>query len=343
MIYRRSRKDIAKLVLLPALYFVLMVLAFVFAFYTIEGLLESYRNRVRSVQIIDVQDRYNPIGIAIMPQFSEYQSCGYRYYDDVSPHPQRPPSHCDKYEIPTDLNCTNYNITFNSTSLHNVERHAMVFQGPTLVACKESIAIRFLINASEREFSAVEYILFENWYHFEQLDDEGKKNFLANKEATTSIYTFPAGFRTWVKMSYSVRYDMGRKTNVTDFTIIDNYASYNDPGLGNQSNLFPMEVLFEWKSNQYEYIKEIISTTAWSAFGSLCGVFITLVKAGEFGHAWVRRIRRDRQKKVIHLKQLEEEQKKLMEEYEQRQRERRETKLRKSLEATQPYQVKPIN
>ena len=66
----------------------------------------------------------------------------------------------------------------------------------------------------------------------------------------------------------------------------------------------------------------------------MCGLFLTLVKAGEFCRHWVRRVRRDREKKVLHLQKLEEEQKLLMESYERRKSLRRETKLKKSLEAT---------
>lgn len=340
MIYRRSGKDLAKLIILPVLYFSLMILATVFAFYTIEGLIQSYNNKVRSVQSIEVKGRYPPIGIAIMPKFAEYNYCEYRYYDDVSPHPERPPEMCYKYEIP--FSCLHYNVSFNSTALKHVERFAMVFRGPTLVDCKESILLHYVMNVTMREFSAVEYILFENWAHFESLNEVGRREFLASLERDSNIYTFPAGFRTWVKMSYSVRYDYNSKHNKTDFSIIDNYAAYNDPGI---DGMFPLEIVFEWKSRYYDFITEIVSTTAWSAFGSICGVFITLVKAGDFGRMWVKRIRREKQKKMIHLKKLEEEQEKQLEEYRDRQRERRETKLKKSIEASKSVlvQIKPFN
>ena len=334
MVYRRSGKDLAKLILLPTLYVVLMIVAIVFAFYTIDGVILSYHNRVQSVQTVEVKDRYAPIGIVILPQFSNYSYCQYRYYDDVSPHPERPPNRCNKYQLPDQ--CTYYNVTFNSTALINVTRFAMVFRGPTLVDCKESILLHFSINTTEREFSAVEYILFENWDHFESLQDSKKSDFLAFLERYSDIYTFPAGFRTWVKMSYTVRLDYYKNRNKTDFNIIDNYASFNDPG---EEGMYPMEVVFEWKDRYYDYIKEIVSTTAWSAFGSMCGVFITLVKAGEFGRMWVRRIRRDKQKKMLHLKMLEEKHEKDMEAYNERLKEKKEMKLRKSMETTKSYNI----
>lgn len=335
-IYRRSRKDLAKLIFLPTLYFALMIVAIVFAFYTIEGLMNSYSNKVRSVQPVYVQDRYPPIGIAIMPKFGHYHYCKYRYYDDVSPHPETPPDSCSQFGVPEE--CTYHNVTFNSTALNDVQRFAMVFQGPTLVTCKESILVHYTINTTVREFSAMEYILFPNWHHFESLDQEGRSSYLAKLEKDEPIYTFPAGFRTWVKMSYAVFAQNTKKhdDNFTEFSITPNYAAYNEPG---DDGIFPLEIVFEWKDRYYDYVTEIVSTTAWSAFGSICGVFITLVKAGEFCRMWLRRIRRERQKKEAHLKQLEAEHEKQMQEYEERQKERRETKLKKSLEATKSVTI----
>ena len=304
-----------------------MGIAILFAFYTIQGLIDSYENRVRSVQQIDVNGRYHAIGIAIFPPFSDYIKCEYRYYDDVSPNPKQPPDICQNFEIP--FVCDYVNVTFNSSISPGV-RFAMVFKGPTLVSCKESLLLRYHINTTYREFSAMEYILFDQWDTFIAKSNESKMDFLANIEMNRVVYTFPAGFRTWVKLSYSVRQDFHNNRNYTEFSLIDNYASFN----GNQTDTLPMEVLFEWKDNYYDYIQEIISTTAWSAFGSLCGLFLTLVKAGEFCRHWVRRIRRDREKKVLHLQKLEEEQKLLMESYERRKSLRRETKLKKSLEGT---------
>ena len=339
MIYKRSGKDLAKLVFLPILYFGLMVVAIIFAFYTIQGLVTSYENKVRSVQSISVNGRFDPVGIAIFPQFSKFESCSYRYYDDLTPHDEDRPIPCD-YDIPQ--TCTMINVTFNSTTFVDVERYAMVFKSPTLVGCKQSILIRYSINTTLREFSAVEYILFDDWGEFERKSLDQKKVFLAGLEKTENIYTFPAGFRTWIKMSYSVA-NYGSKINSTEFRIIDNYASFNGPSYDVEN--YPMEVLFQWKDKYFDYINEIVSTTAWSAFGSICGVFITLVKAGEFCRMWIRRIRREKQKKEIHLKKLEEEQKKLLESYEQRQREKKEIKLRKSLEATKTILTSavPIN
>ena len=327
MVYRRSKKDLLKLILLPLLYILLMGIAILFAFYTIQGLIDSYENRVRSVQQIDVNGRYHAIGIAIFPPFSDYIKCEYRYYDDVSPNPKQPPDFCRNFQIP--FACDYVNVTFNSSILP-VQRSAMVFKGPTLVSCKESLLLRYQINTTVREFSAMEYILFDQWDTFIAMSNESKMDFLANIEMDRTVYTFPAGFRTWVKLSYSVRQDFHNNQNYTEFSLVDNYASFN----GNQTETLPMEVLFEWKDNYYDYIQEIISTTAWSAFGSLCGLFLTLVKAGEFCRHWVRRVRRDREKKILHLQKLEEEQKLLMESYERRKSLRRETKLKKSLEGT---------
>ena len=290
-----------------------MGVAFVFAFYTIEGLIDSYANRVRSVQQVDVGGRYEPIGIAVFPKFAHYDQCEYRYYDNLSPLSDSAtelPS-CGSFQVPTV--CTFENLTFNST-IASITRPVMVFQGPTLVECKQSLKLRFGIDTTQREFSAMEYILFDNWKRFDKMDLSKKRGFLAYIEQNNTVYTFPAGFRTWVKLSYSIFEEYKSKSKRTEFYIIDSYAAFNEYNL----TYMPMEVLFEWKNNHYDYVQEIVSTTAWSAFGSFCGLLLTLVRGAEFCKAWIRRLRRDRQKKMLHLKKLEERQKELMESYEKR-------------------------
>ena len=339
--YRRSRKDVFKLVVLPILYFLLMVLAVVFAFYTIQDLVLSYENRVRSVKVTDVGDRDPfPSGIVIYPEFATFLNCTYRYYDDLSPNAiTSPAGKCSSFVLP--MSCNYTNITFRAAL--NYTRHAMVFESQTLVACKESLLLRFMINTTFREFSAIEYQLFYNWNSFFEMNSTDRQQFLVNLEANQTIYTFPSGFRTWVKMSYTVQNNPKTNENTTFFEIIDNYAQFT-PFNATYKEIVPMEILFEWDSSQYEYIQEIISTTAWSAFGSLCGVFITLEKAGEFCRAWLRRLRRERQKKIAALQVLEEELKRQNEEYEkrklERQLERQDARLRRSMEYSKSLAVK---
>lgn len=334
MKYTRSKLDWAKLVILPIVYILLMGVAVVFAFYTIQGLLESYSNKVRSVQQINVNGRYSPIGIAVFPRFSDYQHCEYRYYDNLAPISQYPAANlksCGQFQVPT--TCIWQNLTFNSSIVQNLTRSVMVFQGPTLVKCKQSLKLSFGMDTTQREFSAIEYILFDDWESFHAKSEQEQRDFLAFIELNRTVYTFPAGFRTWVKLSYSV-YNRGKK-NFTDFNIIDSYGAYNEYN----DTYMPMEILFEWKTGEYDYIQEIISTTVWSAFGSFCGLLLTIVKIGEFCKAWIRRFRRDKQKKRLHLQKLEEEQKKLLETYEIRKKERREKAKLQSMEATTTHAI----
>lgn len=334
MKYTRSKLDWIKLVLLPIVYILLMGAAIVFAFYTIQGLIESYNNKVRSVQQIDVGGRYSPIGIAIFPRFSDFKHCEYRYYDNLAPiskYPVTNPGSCGHFQIPTA--CNWQNLTFNSSIVRDLIRSVMVFRGPTLVKCKQSLKLTFGIDTTQREFSALEYILFDDWETFQTISEQAQKDYLAFIELNRTVYTFPAGFRTWVKMSYSV-YSRNNK-NYTDFNIIDSYGAYNDYN----DTYMPMEVLFEWKTGQYDYIQEIVSTTVWSAFGSFCGLLLTIVKIGEFCKAWIRRFRRDKQKKRLHLQKLEDEQKKLLETYEVRKKERMEKAKLQSIEVTGTHAI----
>ena len=70
LIYRRTCKDKMKLIVIPLLYFLFFVMAGVFAFYSIEALIESYKHRVRTVSYITV-DQYQPAGIALFLQVSK--------------------------------------------------------------------------------------------------------------------------------------------------------------------------------------------------------------------------------------------------------------------------------
>lgn len=323
MIYRRSFKDLFKLILLPAIYFLFMVVAVIFAFYTIQGLVLSYSNHVQSVQIKKVDNAYDPVGIVIMPQFSSYVGCDYRYFDDLSPNKTTVIS-CGNLSIP--VNCTHVNVTFNSTIIEGATRKAMVFRSPTLVYCKQNLRIHYMIDTGVREFSAVEYMLLPSWEHFISSDLETQRNQLADLEKNSIIYTFPSGFRTWVKLSYSVRINSQGEVQSPEFYVRASYATYTSTNM--TEAILPMEVVFEWASPFYNQIQEVISTTAFSAIGSLCGIFITLIKAGEFCRMWLRRIRREKQKKLLHLQELEKRQQELLEDYERRKKERREAKLK---------------
>lgn len=323
MIYRRTPKDIFKLILLPTLYFLFMVIAVIFAFYTIQGLVLSYKNRVQSMQSRKVESAYKPIGIVIMPQFSDYVSCDYRYYDNLSPNKTTIVS-CGNLSVP--VNCTYTNVTFNSMILDGKQRLAMVFRSPTLVYCKESLQLRYMIDTDAREFSAVEYMLLPHWDDFYRSDLETQQKTLADLEKNSIIYTFPSGFRTWVKISYSVSVDTQGVRQNPEFSVLASYATYTNTNT--TVSVLPMEVIYEWATPFYYQIQDVISTTAFNAIGSLCGVFITLVKAGEFCRQWLRRLRRERQKKILHLQKLEQQQQELLEDYERRKRERKEAKLK---------------
>jgi hypothetical protein len=67
LIYRRTCKDKLKLIIIPLLYFLFFSMAGVFAFYSIEALIQSYHHRVRTARYITVE-KYDPIGIAVFPQ-----------------------------------------------------------------------------------------------------------------------------------------------------------------------------------------------------------------------------------------------------------------------------------
>lgn len=311
-IYRRSCKDKSKLALLAPLYFLLMVIAAVIAFYSIESVIVSYQHRVRSVQYITVEEYYT-IGIAMFPQdFAKFNRCEFIYGDDLAPGNKNSSS-----IHPSNQTCQYSFVNFHS-KLVNMNRTAMVFHGPTLVRQKQSLGIHFTINTTVRQFSAMEYLLLEDWHYKMNRPHEEQAEYLANMEYAMPLHTVPAGFRSWIKMSYLIRNEGPGSTNLSDFVVNTDFGTYtgwyNSDDRG-RNNTAPIYALFEWKTDTFEYVTEILSTTIWSTVGSLAGVFVTLVKAGEYFEKLVRRIKRDRKKKQLKLKELEEERQKKVDEY----------------------------
>lgn len=315
--FRRNTKDKVKLVVLPILYFLFMVLAFVFGFYTIDALVLSYRNKVRSIKYITVEE-YPPIGVAIFPQnFAVYEGCSFIYSDDLLPK-----SVNVTVKQPDNETCHYTNVTFKS-KLINDYRTAMVFDGPTLVNMKQSLAVNFTIDTTAREFSGMEYLLLEKWKLYRKASHEEQAKYLTKIEHNMPLYTIPAGFRTWIKMSLTVLSSTIDNENISNFMVDPGFSTYNDWRNISDRTTDIIYALFEWKSNTYEFVTEIVSTNIFNTLGALAGVFVTLARAGEYCWQWIRRIRRERRKKNLKRTELEQQHRQKLQEYQQRKLERK--------------------
>jgi len=258
--------------------------AVVYAFYTITALIASYQYPVQSTSYRTTSS-YPAIGIAIIPDFSQFVDCEYRYFDDYSPDPVFPTEEC-KY----------FNASFNST-LSNNTRKAMVFMGPTDVMRRQSLGVHYIINTTQREYNAIEYFAFYQWSNIFNKSTDDQRLLLAEFEDKNTLFTFPAGFKTWVKMTYIETELHDGKRNLVQFQMDISLAKYRNSMYNNSADLDTCTVYFEWASPRYEYIKEILSTNFWNSFGALCGVFITLLKAGELLKAWIIWVRHERRKR----------------------------------------------
>ncbi|XP_065890779.1 proton-activated chloride channel-like [Dysidea avara] len=283
-LYQPSCKDWIKLLILPVAYMVFFGAAVVYVFYTIGALVHSYQYPVQSTSYRTVSS-YPAIGIAIIPDFSQFVGCEYRYYDDYSPDPI----------VPTEK-CNYFNATFNSTLLNNT-RNSMVFMGPTDVTRRQSLGVHYIINTTQREYNAIEYFVFYKWSNVinKSLDDQ--RLILADFEYKSTLFTFPAGFKTWVKMSYieTAKYD--GKSKSIEFEMDISLAKYRSSTYNNSTDLDTCTVYFEWASPRYVYIQEILSTNFWNSLGAMCGVLITLLKAGDYLKAWVAWVRQEWKKR----------------------------------------------
>lgn len=304
--YQRSWKDKLKLIILPPLYFAFMVTAGVVAFFTIDALVVSYRHRVRSIQEVTVE-HYPTIGIALFPeQRARFDFCKFMYADDL--HPGN--SNWSELQPPNQI-CSHTNITFYSHLFHG-NRTAMVFSGPTLVQHKQSLALHYTMDTTAGDYSALEYLLLGYWEQVLNQSVAQQANYLAEMEKKKPLFTVPTGFRSWIKMSWTIYNHGSTSKNLSDFAVHADLASYN--GQWNDSES-PLLVLFEWKGDTFEYVTDILSTTPWTTVGSLAGVFVTLIKVGEYANRWIKRMRRERKKKHLKAAEIEEQHRKKLDQY----------------------------
>ena len=298
--YHRSRKDKLKLIILPPLYFCFAVVAAVVVFFSIDALVVSYRNKVRSIQDITV-DKYRTIGIALFPQQSAtFVSCEFLYADTLYPNENK----WDELQPPDQI-CEYSNVTFFSTMLKR-NRTAMVFNGPTLVHLKQNLVLHFTMNTEAENFSSIDYLLLGYWDHVVDLDLEDKAEYLQEAERAKPVFSVSAGFRTWIKMSYTI-YNDASERNISDFAVHADLAAFNEWWNGPERANSPVMVLFEWKGATYEYVTDILSTNAWNTVGSLAGMFVALIKVGEYFNRWIKRMRRERKKKHLKAAEIEEQ------------------------------------
>ena len=306
--YKRSWKDMLKLLILPPLYFLFMVIAIIVAFFSIQALFLSYHNPVRSVRTVSV-DEYHTIGIAFFPnQYATYDACEFMYADDLL----NDRDYTSK--MYPDQVCRYTELSFYSQSLKR-NRTALVFNGPTLVKLKQSLAVHFIMDTSTRNYSAIQYMLLGYWHKMVNKSTKEQEKYLSDQEQYRPLFSVSAGFRTWVQMAYTLRSVNKEDNNISDFQVHSEVASYNDRRNLSDRDTSMVYAVFEWKGNTYEYVTEILSTTAWNTMGALAGVFITLIKAGEFTRSWIRRMRRERRKKMLKRVEIEEKHRKKMEEY----------------------------
>ena len=305
--YKRSLISILKLIVLPPLYFVFIVVGLIVAFFSIQALFLSYHNRVRSVRTVSV-NTYDVIGIAFFPnQFATYNSCQFMYADDLSG--------SDKWKSlqPPGQFCTYTNVSFYSQSLQR-NRTAMVFNGPTLVHLKQSLMVYFSVNTSTRDYSAIQYTLLGHWDQVLHRSKQDQQKYLSEQEHLLPLFYVSPGFRTWIKMVFML-WDTKNEHNISSFRIHADMSAYNDRRNLSDRVISPLCAVFEWKGDRFEYVTEILSTTAWNTLGSLAGVFIALIKVGEFTQNWIKRVQREKKKKLLQIAEIDENHRKKIEQY----------------------------
>nr|XP_006811293.1 PREDICTED: transmembrane protein 206-like [Saccoglossus kowalevskii] len=312
---------------LTLFYVTLFSTAGIVAYQTISDLMESRKHPVASIQYNET-DMYLPPGIVIYSTDvnAKFLSCGKYFYDLVDP-PDINPNH---------KNCTNEEVVYPDPYFPERYRKAIVFKGPMNVHDKEILFINFSLNQTARNFSGIEYLLFQNWNTFSNRAELQHKTLQAAKTQTTvpfnsissarapverrsknrsnkegfirqvdidnPTWTFSGGMLTWIRMSLMETYYLNGSFNSV-FDVSESMVKYNDirPEEERVNELF--FVLYEWRDKYIQQNHIVNTMSVWNTVGVLCGVFLTLFKAGEFVTKAIQRMLKARRNKKLQEQQ----------------------------------------
>ncbi|XP_077862803.1 proton-activated chloride channel-like [Saccoglossus kowalevskii] len=276
---------------LTLFYVTLFSTAGIVAYQTISDLMESRKHPVASIQYNET-DMYLPPGIVIYSTDvnAKFLSCGKYFYDLVDP-PDINPNH---------KNCTNEEVVYPDPYFPERYRKAIVFKGPMNVHDKEILFINFSLNQTARNFSGIEYLLFQNWNTFS--NSSNKEGFIRQVDIDNPTWTFSGGMLTWIRMSLMETYYLNGSFNSV-FDVSESMVKYNDirPEEERVNELF--FVLYEWRDKYIQQNHIVNTMSVWNTVGVLCGVFLTLFKAGEFVTKAIQRMLKARRNKKLQEQQ----------------------------------------
>ncbi|XP_077987006.1 proton-activated chloride channel-like [Glandiceps talaboti] len=261
---------------LAILYLTLFAVAGIVAYNAINDYMTSVRNPVTSMAYREM-DTYPAPGIVIFSSDinAVFLSCGH-YYNDIVDPPTLDPNH---------KNCTYVNVSYPNPYFPERNRKAVVFRGPTKVDKKEILFINFSLNMTSRNFSGIEYLLFHDWYQFLESPSQGE--FVRQCDIKNPTWTFSGGMLTWIKLALTETYYLDGSYD-PEFDVEDSMVKYNDPRSQEERVHELFFVMYEWGDKFITEAHLVVTISPWNTVGVLCGVFLTLFKAGEFATKSIR-------------------------------------------------------
>ncbi|XP_070558144.1 proton-activated chloride channel-like isoform X2 [Ptychodera flava] len=255
---------------LAVFYLSLVAVAGIVAYNTINVYVESQKRPVTSITYKEMQV-YPAPGIVIYSSDinAVFLSCGH-YYNDIVEPPTLDPNH---------KNCTFVDISYPNPYFPERFRKAVVFRGPTKLQKKEILFINFSLNLTARNFSGIEYLLFPNWYGFWNSSDKAK--FIRECDINNPTWTFSGGMLTWIKLALTETYYLDNSRD-SEFDVEASMVKYNDPRPPSEKMNELFFVMFQWRDKFITEAHLVTTVSPWNTIGVLCGVFLTLIKAGEF-------------------------------------------------------------
>ena len=276
--HSRRIKMFLKASLIFILYFFLMLVAVAYTYITVESLVTSYDQPVRSYMSTFKKKFEAPAIIFYPEELDEFLSCDFEVKKDNG----------DK-ELPIyDRNNCSIKVFHYFSFVHNQLRKVYVFKGPANVALGEKNHLLFMLNLTNRTVSKLEFRVYDTFDTFMgKVNDESIQSVLLDIEEQHPVYMLAGDFANFVKLDKTIDRTL-RNERLATFRVVTNLARLIPRA--DDNTVDEVDAYIEWADPMLTESQEIISTTIWNTLGSLCAMFLALGKVWMYGKNWILKI-----------------------------------------------------
>ena len=254
-----------------------MLVAFAYTYITVESLVTSYKQPVRSYMSTFTKKFDAPAIIFYPEKLDEFLSCSFEVKKDN-----------ENKELPVYVqnNCSKNEFHYFS-HVHNHNRTVLVFKGPENVELGEKNHLLFMLNLTNRTVSNLEFRVFDTFETFMEEVVVDVQKILAGIEKTYPVYMLAGDFANFVKLDKTIDRTLKNERFVT-FQVVTNLARLIPRA--DDNTIDEVDAYIEWADPLLVESQEIISTTIWNTLGSLCAMFLALGKVWLYGKNWILKI-----------------------------------------------------